>query len=119
MTKICKYCGEEFETNRNQQKYCSKRCQYKEYYKRNREKILKKNKKYREDHREHYIEYMKQYRLNHKKYYKEYYKQYREKGPKNSRLKFPCSRYVGDYIAQIPTKMCLNCSAPECRFYND
>jgi len=62
---ICEYCKKLFFQNRSDQRYCSRKCDKKQYYKTHKEKIAKQQK-----------EYKKQYRKTHKKEIKQYSKQY-------------------------------------------
>lgn len=76
---ICKICNKEFDTPKSQ--WCSRRCYFKTYYEKNKDKLLKRR---REWHKKNYKahplkkrteeekkEYFKKYYQEHKNYYKE------------------------------------------------
>ena len=121
MTKKCKYCGKEFETDRNYQKYCSKSCRNKGYREQHRNCYREYQKQYRQNHKDKLREYYRQYRQDHKdnlrEYRRKYYMRYQKKRIKDSR--YPCFEYIGHYVDKIPSEMCLNCSAERCRFDHD
>ena len=117
MTKQCPVCGTEFETENNRRTYCSSSCCKKASYRRNREKKIAYVKRYRQEHREYIKEYERTYYQNHKDHYREYQKHYQRL--RVSSIKYPCWRYKAKNAYNIPDKLCLNCKAPECRFYHD
>ena len=128
MIKKCKYCGKEFEPRKKQQIYCSRSCNQKHWRENNRDY----SRLYRQEHREYFREYSRKYYQKHKKEidernkrfrdnnkerYAEYQRNYRRRGALKSG--YPCSGFHESRLARIPDEMCLNCSAPKCRFDND
>lgn len=78
--KKCEYCGNLFlpAFNKPNQKYCSKECQQKQYYKAHKEKIDEYKRQYREDNKEKIAEYQEQYHEDNKEELIEYKRQYQE-----------------------------------------
>ena len=109
MTKKCPVCGKEFETENHQRKYCSVNC------------LSKHNKEYQKQYRKDNQKYLRIYQRNyyreHHEEWNEYQRKYRRERKAHKRVSsYPCTG-IPNY--SIPTEMCLNCNAPECRFYND
>ena len=71
--KICECCGVEFVAKRENTRFCSKKCKYKQWYLDNKEHRNQYRKQWYLDNKE----YFNQYRLDNKEYIKEYRKQYR------------------------------------------
>lgn len=77
---ICQVCGNSFEKNKNYiQKYCSKKCNQKSFYEKNKDKKIKKSQKWYLNNRDHCLEIGKRWRSENKDYNKEWYEKNKDK----------------------------------------
>lgn len=79
--KKCLICEKEFEQTSFGKKYCSQKCINKEYYQKNKEKELFRNKKWREKNKERREDYRKDYCKKNKEKIKAKRKEWRKKNP--------------------------------------
>jgi hypothetical protein len=78
--KKCEICDEPLgEEKRADARFCSRKCQRKDYKRRNRDKVLEEKKRYRERHKEKIREYKKQWREENKEKVADYRRKRQEK----------------------------------------
>jgi hypothetical protein len=83
---ICPVCGNGFEKNKNYiQKYCSKKCNQKSFYEKNKDKALKKSKEWAKKNRDYCLEIGKRWRSENKDYNKEWYEKNKDKALKKQK----------------------------------
>lgn len=109
--KKCKTCG--VKHNRRSQ-YCSKKCYFQNYYKKNKTELNEKRRKY---NREHYVPKLrklkteeekkadrKKYYEEHKEYFREYHKKYHLEHKKDDNYianrKRACKKYIKKRYAE-------------------
>ena len=119
MKMKCKWCGKEFEKTHWNQQYCSKECHkqakrsnydseyYRNYYHKNREAILKNQKKYYNANKDKILEYQRNYYRRNREHYRDYNHNYKRKPDVyKQRLNECCAKHGGIDNCPYPDCIC-------------